>query len=42
MHSIDTVSKHILASKIIPLFYEDDLDVVKEVVKALYDGVLEL
>jgi 2-dehydro-3-deoxyphosphogluconate aldolase/(4S)-4-hydroxy-2-oxoglutarate aldolase len=38
MHSIDTVSKHILASKIIPLFYEDDLDVVKEVVKSLYDG----
>lgn len=38
MHSIDTVSKHILASKIIPLFYEDDLDVVKEVVKALYNG----
>jgi 2-dehydro-3-deoxyphosphogluconate aldolase/(4S)-4-hydroxy-2-oxoglutarate aldolase len=38
MHSIDTVSKHILASKIIPLFYEDDVDVVKEVVKALYYG----
>jgi len=38
MHSIYTVSKHILASKIIPLFYEDNVEVVKDVVKALYDG----
>ncbi len=38
MHSIDKVSQHILTSKLIPLFYENDVVVVKEVVKALYAG----
>jgi 2-dehydro-3-deoxyphosphogluconate aldolase/(4S)-4-hydroxy-2-oxoglutarate aldolase len=38
MHSIDKVSAHILESKLIPLFYEDDVTVVVEVVKALYAG----
>lgn len=38
MHSIDKVSKHISSSKIIPLFYENDVEVVVEVVKALYEG----
>jgi 2-dehydro-3-deoxyphosphogluconate aldolase/(4S)-4-hydroxy-2-oxoglutarate aldolase len=38
MHSIDKVSKHILDSKLIPLFYEDDVTVVIQVVKALYAG----
>ncbi len=38
MHSIDKVSQHILSSKLIPLFYENDVVVVKEVVKALYAG----
>jgi len=38
MHSIDKVSAHILESKLIPLFYEDDVIVVVEVVKALYAG----
>ena len=38
MHSIDKVSAHILDSKLIPLFYEDDVTVVVEVVKALYAG----
>ena len=38
MHSIDKVTQHILASKLIPLFYEDDAQVVVDVVKALYAG----
>jgi 2-dehydro-3-deoxyphosphogluconate aldolase/(4S)-4-hydroxy-2-oxoglutarate aldolase len=38
MHSIDKVSAHILESKLIPLFYEEDVTVVVEVVKALYAG----
>jgi 2-dehydro-3-deoxyphosphogluconate aldolase/(4S)-4-hydroxy-2-oxoglutarate aldolase len=38
MHSIDKVSQHILSSKLIPLFYENDVVVVVEVVKALYAG----
>jgi 2-dehydro-3-deoxyphosphogluconate aldolase/(4S)-4-hydroxy-2-oxoglutarate aldolase len=38
MHSIDKVSAHILESKLIPLFYEDDVKVVVDVVKALYEG----
>ena len=38
MHSIDKVTQHILASKLIPLFYEEDVDVVVNVVKALYEG----
>lgn len=38
MHSIETVTKHILDEKIIPLFYEDDLDVCIQVVDALYKG----
>lgn len=38
MHSIDKVTQHILASKIIPLFYEDDEEVVLAIVKALYAG----
>jgi 2-dehydro-3-deoxyphosphogluconate aldolase/(4S)-4-hydroxy-2-oxoglutarate aldolase len=38
MHSIDKVTQHILASKLIPLFYEDDVQVVVDVVKALYAG----
>jgi len=38
MHSIDKVSKHISSSKIIPLFYENNVEVVVEVVKALYEG----
>ena len=38
MHSIDKVSAHILESKLIPLFYEDDVTVVVDVVKALYEG----
>jgi 2-dehydro-3-deoxyphosphogluconate aldolase/(4S)-4-hydroxy-2-oxoglutarate aldolase len=38
MHSIDKVSQHILNSKLIPLFYENDVVVVIEVVKALYAG----
>lgn len=38
MHSIDKVSAHILESKLIPLFYEDDVKVVVGVVKALYEG----
>ena len=36
MHSIDKVSQHILSSKLIPLFYENDVTTVVEVVKALY------
>jgi 2-dehydro-3-deoxyphosphogluconate aldolase/(4S)-4-hydroxy-2-oxoglutarate aldolase len=32
------VSAHILESKLIPLFYEDDVKVVVGVVKALYEG----
>jgi 2-dehydro-3-deoxyphosphogluconate aldolase/(4S)-4-hydroxy-2-oxoglutarate aldolase len=38
MHSIDKVSEHILKSKLIPLFYEDDVQVVIDIVKALYAG----
>jgi 2-dehydro-3-deoxyphosphogluconate aldolase/(4S)-4-hydroxy-2-oxoglutarate aldolase len=38
MHSIDKVSQHILSSKLIPLFYENDVEVVVDVVKALYAG----
>lgn len=38
MHSIDKVTAHILESKLIPLFYEDDVNVVVEIVKALYAG----
>ena len=38
MHSIDKVSQHILKAKLIPLFYENDVVVVVEVVKALYAG----
>lgn len=38
MHSIDKVSAHILESKLIPLFYEDDVTVVVDVVNALYEG----
>lgn len=38
MHSIDKVSQHILSSKLIPLFYENDVEVVIDVVKALYAG----
>ncbi len=38
MHSIDKVSEHILQSKLIPLFYEDDVNIVVDVVKALYEG----
>ena len=38
MHSIEKVSQHILSSKLIPLFYENDVVVVKDVVKALYAG----
>jgi 2-dehydro-3-deoxyphosphogluconate aldolase/(4S)-4-hydroxy-2-oxoglutarate aldolase len=38
MHSIDKVSQHILTSKLIPLFYESDVQVVIDVVKALYAG----
>ena len=38
MHSIEKVSQHILSSKLIPLFYENDVVVVTEVVKALYAG----
>ena len=38
MHSIEKVSQHILSSKLIPLFYENDIVVVVEVVKALYAG----
>jgi 2-dehydro-3-deoxyphosphogluconate aldolase/(4S)-4-hydroxy-2-oxoglutarate aldolase len=38
MHSIDKVTQHILAAKLIPLFYEKDVEVVIEVVKALYAG----
>jgi 2-dehydro-3-deoxyphosphogluconate aldolase/(4S)-4-hydroxy-2-oxoglutarate aldolase len=38
MHSIDKVSQHILSSKLIPLFYESDVQVVIDVVKALYAG----
>lgn len=38
MYSIDKVSAHILESKLIPLFYEDDVTVVVDVVKALYEG----
>lgn len=38
MHSIDKVSQHILSSKLIPLFYESDVLVVIDVVKALYAG----
>ncbi len=38
MHSIDKVSAHILESKLIPLFYEDDVTVVVDIVKALYEG----
>jgi 2-dehydro-3-deoxyphosphogluconate aldolase/(4S)-4-hydroxy-2-oxoglutarate aldolase len=38
MHSIDKVTQHILASKLIPLFYEEDVQVVVDVVKALYAG----
>jgi len=38
MHSIDKVTQHILASKLIPLFYEEDVKVVVDVVKALYAG----
>jgi 2-dehydro-3-deoxyphosphogluconate aldolase/(4S)-4-hydroxy-2-oxoglutarate aldolase len=38
MHSIDKVSEHILSSKLIPLFYENDVAVVVDVVKALYAG----
>lgn len=38
MHSIDKVTQHILDSKLIPLFYEDDVQVVVNTVKALYAG----
>ncbi len=38
MHSSDTVLKHILKEKLIPLFYEDDVDVCIQVVSALYKG----
>lgn len=38
MHSSDTVKAHILNEKLIPLFYEDDLDVCINVVEALYKG----
>jgi 2-dehydro-3-deoxyphosphogluconate aldolase/(4S)-4-hydroxy-2-oxoglutarate aldolase len=38
MHSSDTVKKHILNEKLIPLFYEDDLEVCINVVEALYKG----
>jgi 2-dehydro-3-deoxyphosphogluconate aldolase/(4S)-4-hydroxy-2-oxoglutarate aldolase len=38
MHSLEKVSQHILSSKLIPLFYENDVVVVVEVVKALYAG----
>ncbi len=38
MHSIDKVTQHILNSKLIPLFYEDDVQVVIDVVKAFYAG----
>ena len=38
MHSSDTVKAHILKEKLIPLFYEDDLDVCINVVEALYKG----
>ena len=38
MHSLEKVSQHILSSKLIPLFYENDVVVVKDVVKALYAG----
>jgi len=38
MHSIDKVSQHILSSKLIPLFYESEVQVVIDVVKALYAG----
>jgi len=38
MHSIDKVTQHILNSKLIPLFYEDNVQVVVDVVKALYAG----
>lgn len=38
MQSIDTVSAHILSATIIPLFYEAQVQVAEEVVKALYNG----
>jgi 2-dehydro-3-deoxyphosphogluconate aldolase/(4S)-4-hydroxy-2-oxoglutarate aldolase len=38
MHSIEKVSQHILSSKLIPLFYENDIVTVVEIVKALYAG----
>jgi 2-dehydro-3-deoxyphosphogluconate aldolase/(4S)-4-hydroxy-2-oxoglutarate aldolase len=38
MHSLEKVSQHILSSKLIPLFYENDIVLVVEVVKALYAG----
>jgi 2-dehydro-3-deoxyphosphogluconate aldolase/(4S)-4-hydroxy-2-oxoglutarate aldolase len=38
MHSIEKVTQHILSSKLIPLFYENDVVVVVDVVKALYAG----
>ncbi len=38
MHSLEKVAQHILSSKLIPLFYENDVVVVKDVVKALYAG----
>lgn len=38
MHSSETVTKHILNEKLIPLFYEDDMDVCISVVEALYNG----
>jgi len=38
MHSSDSVKEHILNEKLIPLFYEDDLDICINVVEALYKG----
>ena len=38
MHSSDKVREHILNEKLIPLFYEDNLDVCISVVEALYKG----
>jgi len=38
MHSSDSVKGHILNEKLIPLFYEDDVDVCIQVVNALYKG----
>ncbi len=38
MHSSDSVREHILNEKLIPLFYEDDVDVCIQVVNALYKG----